>query len=65
MGLDAAEFVLEIEEEFGISIADDEGAYFRTLGMVHDYLASAKQLLSHLRHCAVIPFWKQLVINDF
>ena len=28
-------------------------------------LASAKQLLSHLRHCAVIPFWKQLVINDF
>jgi len=28
-------------------------------------LASAKQLLSHLRHCAVVPFWKQLVINDF
>ncbi len=40
MGLDAVEFVMEIEEEFGISVADDEDevVFFRTLGTVHDYL---------------------------
>ena len=38
MGLDAVEFVMEIEEEFGISIEDDEVVFFRTLGTVHDYL---------------------------
>jgi hypothetical protein len=38
MGLDAVELVMEIEEEFGISIAEDEVVYFRTLGNIHDYL---------------------------
>jgi hypothetical protein len=38
MGLDAVELLLEIEEEFGISVEEDEAAYFRTLGNVHDYL---------------------------
>ena len=38
MGLDAVEIVLDIEEEFGIKIDDDEVWYFATLGNVHDYL---------------------------
>ena len=38
MGLDAVEFVMEIEEEFSISIEDDEVVFFSTLGTVHDYL---------------------------
>jgi len=39
MGLDAAEIMLDLEEEFGISIADDEViCFFSTLGNVHDLL---------------------------
>ena len=38
MGLEAVEFVLEIEEEFKISIPDDGLMVIRTLGQVHDYL---------------------------
>lgn len=39
MGLDAAEVMLEVEEEFRISIADDEMvSFFGTLGNVHDLL---------------------------
>ena len=39
MGLDAAEIMLDLEEEFGISIADDEmAAFFCTVGNVHDLL---------------------------
>ncbi|MCU0981263.1 MAG: hypothetical protein MUF25_19095 [Pirellulaceae bacterium] len=38
MGLDAVEFVLEIEEEFRISIPDDGLMVIRTLGQFHDYL---------------------------
>ncbi len=38
MDLDVVEFVMEVEEEFGISIEEDEVVEFRTLGQVHDYL---------------------------
>lgn len=38
MGLDAVEFVMEVEEKFKISIPDDDIIYFRTLGNLHDYL---------------------------
>lgn len=38
MGLDAAEILMEIEEEFDITIAEEEFPYFRTLGSLHDYL---------------------------
>lgn len=42
MGLDAVELVLEIEEKFGVTLADDEVIYWNTLGHYHDYL---------LQHC--------------
>jgi hypothetical protein len=38
MGLEVVEFVMEIEEKFGISIPDNEVVYFCTLGQMHDYL---------------------------
>jgi hypothetical protein len=38
VGLDAAEFLMEIESEFGISIAAEDSVRFRTLGNLHDYL---------------------------
>lgn len=38
MGLDAVELVMELEDEFGISIPDDVAVYTRTLGQMHDYL---------------------------
>ena len=39
MGLDATEVMLEVEEEFAVSIADDEMVFFfGTLGNVHDLL---------------------------
>jgi hypothetical protein len=37
MGLDAVEFVMEVETRFGVSLADDK-AFFHTLGQLHDYL---------------------------
>ena len=37
MGLDTAEVMLDVEEEFGISIADEEMVFFfGTLGNLHD-----------------------------
>lgn len=44
MGLDAVEILMEIEEEFDITIGDEEIPHFRTMGSVHDYL---------LRKCGV------------
>ncbi|MBC8871765.1 MAG: hypothetical protein H8E44_20245 [Planctomycetes bacterium] len=38
MGLDAVEILMEIEEEFGITIAEEEIPHFRTMGSMHDYL---------------------------
>ena len=38
MGLDAVELILEIEEEFHISIEERAIVPFRTLGNLHDYL---------------------------
>jgi hypothetical protein len=38
MGLDAVEIFMEIEEEFGITIGDEEIPHFRTMGSLHDYL---------------------------
>lgn len=38
MGLDAVEILMDIEEEFGISIAEEEVPHFRTMGSLHDYL---------------------------
>lgn len=39
MGLDAVEVMLEVEEEFAVSIVDDEMVlFFGTLGNVHDLL---------------------------
>ena len=39
MGLDAVEILMDIEEEFGITIAEEEIPHFRTMGSMHDYLA--------------------------
>ena len=38
MGLDAVELLIAVEEEFGVSLPDDEAAALRTLGDLHDYL---------------------------
>jgi len=38
VGLEAVELVMELEDEFAISIPDDVAAYTRTLGQMHDYL---------------------------
>jgi acyl carrier protein len=38
MGLDAVELVMEVEERFGVRIADDEVLPMRTRGDLHDYL---------------------------
>lgn len=39
MGLDAAEVMLDVEEEFGISVADDEMVFFfRTLDNLQVHL---------------------------
>ena len=39
MGLDVVELILEIEEEFDVSITDDDTVcFFGTLGILHDLL---------------------------
>ena len=38
MGLDAVEILMDIEEEFGITIGDEEIPHFQTMGSLHDYL---------------------------
>ena len=38
MGLDAVELVLEIEEEFGIKIPDEDGEQIETIGQLHQYV---------------------------
>ena len=38
MGLDIAEMVMEIEDRFGIQIADDEGISLKTAGELRDYV---------------------------
>jgi hypothetical protein len=39
MGLDAVEFVMEVEETFGIKIEDDEAVEIRTVGQFSDFIA--------------------------
>jgi hypothetical protein len=41
MGLDAVELVIEVEEEFGVAIPDEEAGCMITLGHLHDYLLEA------------------------
>jgi hypothetical protein len=38
MGLDAVEFVMEVEQEFKVSLPDYAVESFRTLGQIHDFL---------------------------
>jgi len=38
MGLDVVEILMEVEEEFDVTIAEEEVLQFRTLGSMHDYL---------------------------
>ncbi|MBN2217478.1 MAG: hypothetical protein JW719_08885 [Pirellulales bacterium] len=38
MGLDAVEFLMEVEDRFSVSLPDEDVFYFQTLGQLHDYL---------------------------
>ena len=38
MGLDAVEFVMEVEDHFGVTLSDDDAFNFYTMGQLHDFL---------------------------
>lgn len=38
MGLEAYEFVMELEEEFGLKIEDQDAGKIETIGQLHTYL---------------------------
>lgn len=38
MGLESVEFVMEIEEEFGLTIPDKDAEKLETIGLLHEYL---------------------------
>src|SRR5205809_427702 len=38
MGLDLVELVMEVEDEFGIQIADDDASHIETVGQLHSYV---------------------------
>ena len=40
MGMDSVEIILRIEEDFAISISDDEASYLRTVGELHALILS-------------------------
>ncbi len=40
MGLDTVELVMEVEEEFGITIPDRDAGSIRTVGELHEYVAA-------------------------
>ena len=43
MGLDAVELVMGVEEEFGISIKDEDAAQFRTVGEMFEHVLALIQ----------------------
>jgi hypothetical protein len=38
MGLDSVELVMEVEEQFGVTISDENAFNFQTMGQLHDFL---------------------------
>jgi len=59
MGLAAVEILMEIEEEFGITIGDEEIPHFQTMGSVHDYLLEKCGMLKR-SHCPTQPAFYRL-----
>ena len=59
MGLDSIELILEAEESFGISLADDEMTKIVTMGQFYGAIASGPRLLEeppdYDRHNPLLP----------
>ena len=61
MGLDAVELIMEVEETFDLSIADDEYSRFKTVGDLHqllvEKLAVQRELQANVGGCpSLVPF---------
>lgn len=58
MGLDAVEILLELEEEFGITVADQDAGSIVTVGDIHD-LVRQRIRERDARRCVTLPAFLQ------